>query len=211
MIVSLFAVVYRLVQVLGRKKRSLRLFGRSLLHFAIIITLIGVFFSSTAKLVSGDLPAKPNTTIETLGLTIELKNFTVHNGTGNVHSMDFGRCIPEHSALKMDVTIKQAGNIYHGALWIRYYPVYGIVSGPSIIGTSTGDIYIRMHHTESMYNSLVQALGGEKVLPEDLVVSVERIPMVHLVWAGVTLLSIGMAMPLIKEIVRPMPKKASSD
>ncbi len=200
LIVALSAVMYRLVRVLVTKKRSIRLFGRSLLHFAIIITLIGVFVSSTTKQVSGDIMAKPNTTIETLGLRIELKNFTVYTGTGNVHSTQLRRCIPEYSALKIDVAIEQGGNIYHESLWVRLYTIYGIVSTPSIITTGTGDIYIHMHHTESIYNSLVQALMDTETLPKDLIVNVERIPMVYLVWGGVTLLSLGMAIPLIKEL-----------
>ncbi len=211
LIVALFAVIYRLVRVLLKKKRSLRLFGRSLLHFAIIVTLIGVFFSSTTKQVSGDVLAKPNTTIEKLGLRIELTNFTVYTGTGNVHSMGLERCVPEYSALRMDVAIEQGGSVYHTALWIRYYTLYGIVSPPSIITTWTGDIYVRMLHTKSMSDSLVQALTGKEVLPEDLIVTIETNPMVYLVWAGVTLLSIGAAMPLIKEVVRPVRKKPDAD
>jgi len=211
LIVALFAVIYRLVRVLTKKKRSLRLFGRSLLHFAIIVTLIGVFVSSTTEQVSGEILAKPNTTIEALGLRIELKNFTVYNGTGNVHSTKMARCVPEYSALRMDVAIEEGGIIHNAALWIRLYTLYGIACTPSIITTWTGDLYIHMHHTESMYNALVQALMGEEVLPEDLIVTVERIPMVYLVWAGVTLLSIGMTIPLIKEIVRPIRKKADID
>ncbi len=202
--------MYRLVRVLAKKRRSLRLFGRSLLHLAIIVTLIGVFFSSTTKLASGDILAKPNTPIETLGLRIELKNFTVYTGTGNVHSTQLERCVPEYSALRMDVEIEQGGSVYRRALWIRLYTLYGIACMPLIIATWTGDMYIHMHHTESMYNSLVRALMGEEVFPEDLIVSVERIPMVYLVWAGVTLLSLGMAIPLIKEIVRPVRKKADT-
>jgi cytochrome c biogenesis factor len=213
LIVALFAVIYRLVKVLPKKKRSLRLFGRSLLHFAIIVTLIGVFLSSTTKLASGDIPAEPNSTIETLGVIVHLKNFTVYNGTGNVHlymnGMSAGRCYREYSALKLDVTIEYGGNVYHEALWIRLYTAYGIVCTPLIINTPTGDLYIHMHHTESMYNALVQALFfNREVPPEDLIVTVEIIPMVYLVWIGVTLLSIGMAIPLIKELVRPTRKKA---
>jgi len=207
LIVALFAVIYRIVRVLPKKKRSLRLFGRGLLHFAIIVTLIGVFVSSTTKVVSGDILAKPNTTIETLGVRIELKNFTIYTGTGNVHSIQLGRCVPEYSALKMDVAIGQGGSIYYRALWIRLYTLHGIVSTPLIMTTWTGDIYVRMLHTESMYSALVQALMGGKVLPEDLIVTVEINPMVYLVWAGVTLLSIGMAMPLIKEVVISVRKK----
>ncbi|NIQ07187.1 MAG: hypothetical protein GWO20_16100, partial [Candidatus Korarchaeota archaeon] len=154
---------------------------------------------------------EPSTTIETLGLRLELKNFTVYTGTGNVHSMEWARCVPEYSALRIDVVIEKGGNTYHADLWIRYYTLYGIACTPLIITTSTGDLYIHMHHTESMYNTLVQALMGKEVLPEDLIVTVEIIPMVYLVWAGATLLSIGMAMPLIKEILRPVGKKSGGN
>lgn len=211
LIVAFFAVIYRLVRVLARKRRSLRLLGRSLLHFAIIVTLIGVFFSSTTKQVSGDILTKPNTTIETLGLRIELKNFTVYNGTGNVHSMEMRRCVPEYSALKMDVTIEQGERTYDAALWIRYYTLYGVVSTPLIITTWRGDIYIRMLHTESMNNALEQALMGEKVLPQDLIVTLEIKPVVYLVWGGVALMSIGMATPLIKELAMPIRKELGND
>lgn len=64
-----------------------------------------------------------------------------------------------------------------------------------------------MHPTESMYGALEQALVGREVLPEDLTVTVERIPMVYLVWAGITLMSVGIAVPLVKELVRPIRKK----
>ncbi len=211
LIVALLAVVYRLVRVLARREKSLRLFGRSLLHFAIIVTLIGVFVSSTTKLVSGEILAIPNTTIRTLGLRIELKNFTVYTGTGNVHSTQLGRCVPEYSALRMDVEIEHGGSIYHRALWIRFYTLYGVAHTPLIITTWTGDLYINMLHTESMHNALMQALMGVEVSPDDLIVTVERIPMVYLVWAGVILLTIGMAIPLVKELVRPVRKKTGTD
>jgi hypothetical protein len=154
--------------------------------------------------------AEPNTTIETLGLTIELKNFTVYKGAGNVHSIQWEQCVPEYSALRMDVAIDQGGSIYHAALWIRLYTLHGVVSTPSIITTPTGDIYVHMSHTASMYDSLVEALMDREVLPEDLIVTVEIIPMAYLVWAGVTLLSIGVAMPLIKELVKPISEKAGT-
>ncbi len=62
-----------------------------------------------------------------------------------------------------------------------------------------------------MSDSLVAALMGEKVLPEDLIVTVEINPVVYLVWAGVALMSIGVAVPLVKELVRPVLKRASNN
>jgi len=213
LIVALFAVVYRLVRALAKRKRSFHLFGRSLLHLAIVITLIGVFVSSTTKQVSEIPDVKPNTTVETLGLSMELKDFTVFNGTGSVYHTQLGR-VPEYSALKMDVAIKEGASIYYGALWIRLYTLLlprGVVSTPLIITTWTGNIYVHIRETESIYNALIQALAGAEAVPEDLIVTVEIIPMVHFVWVGVALMSIGMALPFVKELVRPIRRKAGTD
>lgn len=207
LVVGFFAALYRMIKVLPKKKRSLRQFGRSLLHLAIIITLIGVFLSSTTKQISEIRDAKPNTHIETLGLGIELKNFTVYAGTGRVLSMQWGRFVPEYSALKIDVSIEQAGRTYDSALWIRLYTLYGVVSTPLIVTTLTGDIYMRMLQTESMSNALLQALDGKQVLPVDLILSVEVNSAVYLVWTGVAFMSIGIAMPLAGEIFRATKKK----
>ncbi len=207
--VGLFAALYRMVSVLPKNKRSLRQFGRSLLHLAIIITLVGVFFSSAAKQENMIVDARPNTRIETLGLAIDLKNFTVYTGTGRVYSMQWGLSVPESSALKMDVTIEQGGRFYASVLWIHYYTLHGIVSTPLIITTLTGDIYLRLLQTESMTNSLLNALDGKQVIPEDLILSVEVNPAVYLVWAGVALMSLGIAVPLLREILKPFPRKDS--
>ncbi|NIU38752.1 hypothetical protein GWN65_01925 [Candidatus Bathyarchaeota archaeon] len=211
LIVALSAVTYRLFQVLLRKKRSFRLFGRGLLHLAIVVTLIGVFASSAAKQVSGEILATPNTTISALGLDISLQDFTIYNGTGNVHSMSWQRCVPEYSALKLDIVIQEGGITHQTALWIRYYTLYGIVSPPSIITTWTGDIYIRMLHTESMSDSLIQALANNQVLPEDLYVTVEKSPLIYLVWTGVAIMSAGITMALITELVKYAPKETQVD
>jgi cytochrome c-type biogenesis protein CcmF len=206
LILALVVIGYKTARIMPKMKKSFPLLGRNLLHLAIIIILIGVFFSSTTKLASGEIPTRPNTTINTLGVRMELKNFTVYTGTGRVHlykaEVPGGECYPEYSALKMDVTIEYGGNTYHESLWIRLYTAYGIVCTPLIIPTWTGDLYIHMHHTESIHNTLVSALMGQETYPEDLIVTVEIIPMVHLVWAGIMLLGIGMTLPLIKEIVR---------
>lgn len=206
LVAALFAVVYRLVQVLPRRRRSLRLFGSSLLHLGIIVTLIGVFVSSTTR-QGTVIWAKPGVPIETQGLKMELKNFTVYNGTGNVYSLQLGQRVPEYSALRVDVAIEQGGSVYEGAFWIRSYTLYGFVYEPLIIATWTGDIYVYSHDIESVRSALEQALAGREVLPEDLTVTVERIPLIHLVWAGVTLLCVGMAVPLVEELARPKRKK----
>ena len=209
--VGLFAVIYGLARDLLSEKRSIRRFGRNVLHFGIIITLMGVFISSAIRQVSDVHGARPNTSLEALGLGIELKNFTVYSGTGSVYSEVARGTVPEYSALRMDVVIEQGRSIYKRTLWIRLFTLYGVVSTPLIITTWTGDIYIHMHHTSSMYTSLVDALMDRETLPEDLNATVEIIPMVYLVWVGVTLMSIGMAMPLIKELLKLVSRKRGVD
>lgn len=212
-IVALIVIGYRLISFLPKKRRSFRQFGRTLLHLGVIVTLLGVFVSSTTKQMSGNILTRPNATVDTLGLTLELENFTMYGGAGNVHLSD--RCYPEYSAMMMDITIKQGSYVHRGALWNRFYTAHGIVSTPLIIPTWEGDLYIHMHHTNSTYSALVHALMGTEANPEDLVITVERIPFVHLVWVGVSMLSIGMAASLVREVLetvrRPRHKSKASN
>lgn len=203
--VALLIIGYRFVSYLPRRKRSFRQLGRTLLHLGVIVILIGVFISSTLKQTSGNILTKPNTKIETLGLKIELKNLTVYTGTGNVHLGQ--RCYPEYSAMKMDIEITQGSNVYRGAFWIYLYTAHGIVSKPLIIPTLEGDIYAHLYHTNSTYNALVHALMDMKVAPKDLIITVEKIPLVHLVWIGVAMLSIGMGTSLVREAAEMYRKR----
>jgi cytochrome c-type biogenesis protein CcmF len=206
-----FAIAYNFAYILGqksKKKNSSRLWGKTIVHLAIIIILIGVFVSSAAETESDFILAKPNSTIETLGTRIELNDFTINNGTGSVYSPQHQFIVPEHSALKMDVTIREeGGKVYQGALWLYLYANHGIVSKPSIISTPTKDIYVHMQYTLSTYNSLLYALMGQKVQPEDFIIVVKRVPLVWLVWAGIVLLGLGMAILLVGEFVNTGDKK----
>lgn len=204
------ATLYRVISVLPKNRRSLRQFGRSLLHLAIIITLVGVFLSNTTKQESVINGVRPNTRIQTLGLTIDLKNFTVYTGTGRVYYMQGRFNVTEYSALKMDITVQQGGRSYSSALWTRLYPLSGVVSTPLIITTPTGDIYLRMLQTQTMTDSLWSALDGGRVLPQDLNLSVDFNPAMYLVWSGVALMSVGITVPLIREILQGAPRKKSS-
>ncbi len=204
--VGLLAVAYKLARTIMDKRRTVKQLGRSLLHVGIIVTLIGVFLSASAKQVS-TVTAKPNSALDTLGLSIDVRNFTIYAGSGSVYSPEFDEVIPESSALKLDVDVRQGSRVYGESLWIRLYMNYGVVSTPLIIHTETGDIYLHLGLTESMYNALLQALIGEEIPPEDLIMTVETVPMIYLVWAGVALLSIGIALQLVKEITRPRSEK----
>ncbi len=201
LIVAGFAIAYNFARLL-RKKNSTRLWGKTLVHLAIIVILIGVFVSSAAERESDNILTTPNSVIDALGTRIELNDFTIYTGMGSVYYPQHSFVGPEHSALKMDVAIKEGGNVHHETLWMCYYTNWGVVSEPLIISTPTEDIYVFMQHTNSSYNSLFYALMGGEVQPEDFVIVVKRIPLIWLVWAGIILLGIGMTVLLFGELLK---------
>lgn len=202
-LVAGFAIAYNFALALRRQKQkwNTRLWGKTIVHLAIIIILIGVFVSSTTETESDFILAKPNSTIEALEMSIELNDFTIYPGVGSVYSARHHFNIPEYSALKMDASIKEAGNVHQGAMWTKYYTNHGAVSEPLIISTLTSDIYIYMQSTKSSSDSLLYALMGQKIQPENFIVRVKRIPLIGLVWAGIILLGFGMAILLVGEFV----------
>jgi cytochrome c-type biogenesis protein CcmF len=186
------AIAYNFARLLPKKSSS-RLWGKTLVHLAIIIILIGVFVSSAAEEESENIIATPDSVIESLGMQIALNDFTVYPGTGSVYSIKAGHffTLPEYSALKMNVAIEgEGGKVHH-----------------LIISTPAGDVYVSMHHTNSCYNSLFYALMGEVVQAEDFIIVVKRIPLIWLVWAGIVLLGLGMTILLSGELLKTGYKK----
>jgi cytochrome c-type biogenesis protein CcmF len=195
------AITYNFARLLSKKNSSSRLWGKTFLHLAVIIILIGVFVSSTAYEESGNIFATPNSTIETLGTTIALNNFTVYSGTGRVYFPQHDLILPEYSALKMDVAIKEDGKVRYDTLWLYYYTNYGVVSKPLLISTPQEDLYVYLQHTDSSYNSLRFALMEERIPPENVILQVKRNPLISFVWAGIVVLGLGMAILLLGELL----------
>ncbi len=200
-LVAGFTIAYNFALRLPKKKSSTRLWGKTIVHLAIIIILIGVFVSSTTETESGFILAKPNSTIRALGMRIELNDFTIYTGVGSVYSAQHHLTLPEYSALKMDASINEAGDVHQGAMWTKYYTNHGAVSEPLIISSLTSDICVYMQSTKSSSDSLLYALMGQKVQPENFIVSVKRIPLIGLVWIGIILMGLGMVVLLAGEFV----------
>ena len=191
LIVAFLILLYNVFKVLRRK--SLRLFGRSLFSLAVIILLLGVFLSAGAKNTATVASAKVNEPADVIGLTMQVTNLSFFNSSAKIYNEQLDKIIPEYAALKADVTIQQSSNIFHGSLLANFYPNYGLVLQPLIISTETGDIYVHLAYTESLYNTLVQALSGNDVAPDELSITVQTSPMVYLVWTGVALMLIGIS------------------
>ena len=194
---SLLFSAYGMIITLRIKGKSVRLFGRKLVHFGIVITLIGVFISAGSRQSTVFVNAVPNTTLETLELNVKLGNFTVYGGTGRVYAPQIEAVTPEFTSLRLDVEVLQGGKTYRGVLWNYLYINYGFVSNPLVIATETGDIYLHLETTQSVEEALTQAFSGELNAPQDLTITVEKVPLVYLVWMGIALLCIGIALVLV--------------
>jgi cytochrome c biogenesis factor len=162
---------------------------------------MGVFVSATTKQVAEVSDISLNASTEVLGVSIDLKNVTVHNGTGTVQIGEM--LYPENSALELDCVVSQGRDSYNTKLWIRLYATYGITSQPTIIHTITGDVYLHLLPTNSTITALTNALFGEEDPPDALAFTVETVPMVYLVWLGVILLTLGISAQLIRELTKP--------
>ena len=201
LLVAGFAIAYNSAKVM-QKRNSLHLWGKTLVHLAVIIILLGVFFSAVdATKDPRSFVAEPNSTIDILGTQIEFGNFTMFRDMGRVYYPQHGFVGPEYTALKMDVKIKEDGDVHQGTLWMYFYANQGVVSEPLIISSLAGDIYASMHPTESSYNALFYGLmGSTEIQPEEFVVKVKKIPLIWLLWFGIVLMGIGMTILIVGEL-----------
>ncbi len=204
------AIAYYLGSALHTKSKRQHpyLWGKALIHIAIIIILIGVFVSSTTQTESGGIITKPNSTVDALGAKMTLGTPTIYPGRGHVYaSAKHFFTMPEYSGLALNVSITDGTAVYNDSLRMYYYTNYGILSKPLIISTLRGDLYIFMEHTNSTYNSLFYALMGEKQQPTDFKIIVKRVPLIWLVWSGVILLAAGMVILICDETRKSRMKR----
>ena len=177
-----------------------KLLGQNLFSFAIIVLLLGVFISAGAKTTTTLTNVKTNTPVEAAPLRIELSNLTISNSSATIYNEQAAAIIPEYSTLTADVTIQQSEKIYTGSLSASFYPNYGLVLRPLIMTTATGDIYVHLEFTDSLYNALVQTIEGNSSVPEEVSVTVQNNPMVYLVWGGVALMLVGISIQFSRRL-----------
>jgi cytochrome c biogenesis factor len=196
LVVVLLLLVYRIAQDTRRKSIVWqRLFG-----FAVIIMLLGVFFSAGAKTSATLADLKPNVPTGTLDGTIEISNIKIVNATSQVYNDQAQKIIPQYSTVTASVTICQSGDTYTGEVSASFYPNYGLVLNPLIINTASGDVYVHMEATKELYNILTAQLTGNSTIPETMTLNVKRMPLVYLVWAGVVLMVVSMVIECIHDL-----------
>ncbi len=130
LLVAFSLLLYKLLRSIRRK--SLRMFGQTLLNVAIIILLLGVFISAGAKTAATIDNVKANTQVEAMQLNLQLSNLRLSNSSSEVYNEQAAAIIPEYSTVEANVTVQESGKAYEGTLVASFYPNYGL-------GTKTPD------------------------------------------------------------------------
>jgi cytochrome c-type biogenesis protein CcmF len=198
LIVAFSTLLYKLAKTIRRK--SLKLFGQSLFNIAVIVLLLGVFISAGAKTANTLTNVKTNTPIENALLRIEVSNPTIANSSATVYNEHAAAIIPEYSTFVTDVTIQQSEVTYTKSLSASFYPNYGLVLRPLIMTTATGDVYVHLEFTDSLYTALVQTLSGNSSVPETVSITVQTNPMIYLVWGGIALMLVGITVKFVADV-----------
>jgi cytochrome c biogenesis factor len=170
------------------------------LSLAIIVLLLGVFISAGAKTTVTIDNVKVNTQVEAMQLNIQLSNLRISNSSATVYNEQVAAVIPECSIIDADVTVQQQEKTYDGTLVASFYPNYGLVLQPLIITTETGDIYLHMEYSDSLYDALVQTYSGNSTVPDEVSITVQNSPMIYLVWTGIALMLFGMSVQFASDL-----------
>ena len=201
LLVALLGLSYKVAKNVRRKSRL----GQSFFALAVIVLLLGVFISAGAKTTATVNDVQMNSPVETMQLKIAVTGINVENSSTQVYNKQAGAVVPEYSVVNVNITIQESGETYHGSLSASFYPNYGVVIKPLIISTLTGDIYVHVELTESLYNALQQNLSGNSTVPNMVSITVQNSPMIYLVWSGVALIAIAISVQFASELY--VPKK----
>jgi cytochrome c biogenesis factor len=196
LLVAFFCLIYKLARMIRRRS----LLGQSMFALAVIVLLLGVFLSAGAKTAVTLSDVKINAPQKAMQFDIVVTSIHIENSTTQVYNSQANAIIPEYSIIKADVTMHDSDRTYQGSLSALLYPNYGLVIKPLIITTETGDLYIHIELTDSLYNTLKQASSGNSVAPNEVAISAQNNPLIYLVWSGVVLMAIAILIQFASDL-----------
>ncbi len=204
LIISLISTAYRLAGSLLTTPRSMITNFRNIIHVGIVVTLLGVFISSTV-VRTVNVTLEPYEPTQTLGVTTELMDSRVDTGS---HWVQYGGdFLPEYAYSWADIAIEFGGTQYNKKLWLYWYPLHGYVLKPVILSNFLEEIYIIPHYTGIIEYKLMQAYSGNSSKLDGLTLNVRKTPLVTAVWLGVTLMAVGQIAILVRNLTRRTHKK----
>jgi cytochrome c biogenesis factor len=189
-----------------KNRFSPRLWGRTLIHFSLVLILIGVLVSSAAETETLSVPVGPGSSADLFGTSVTVTDIIVHPGTGQVYYPSHDFVGPEHASLAVLAELENSEVRVQKPLVMAYYPLYGMVSEPMIISTPVRDFYFSVHPSNTSQDTLTKALMGVEVSPGEVVLSAKVVPFIGLIWAGITLMGVGMTIILFSVLVRRREK-----
>jgi cytochrome c biogenesis factor len=174
------------------KNRSVALTGRQIMHLGVIVVLFGVFVSSSMspdpQSVTVGVSSAP---ASVLGVDLSVVNVTMGLGSGSAYVSEIDMVAPEQSSMSVPFKVSYAGRIYSGVLTGQYFPNYGLVAHPTVLGDGVTDIYVNLNLDQTAYNSLFSALIGMNNPPSTLTLQLSTKPLVNVIWWGSALMSLG--------------------
>jgi len=202
LVVSGGIILVRLGSTLRKKYFSPRQWGRTLIHFSLILILLGVLVSSAAETETMSVPVRAGSSADLFGTSVFVTDIIVYPGEGQVYYPSHGFVGPEHASLTVQAEVENGEIRVQRPLVMSYYPLYGMVSVPTVISTLDRDIYLSVHPSNTSQDTLVRALMGADVSPGEVVLSAKVVPFIALIWTGIALMGMGMTIILVGELVR---------
>jgi cytochrome c-type biogenesis protein CcmF len=196
LLVAFFCLIYKLTKTIRRRS----LLGQTIFGLAVIVLLLGVFMSAGAKTIVTLNDVKINAPQKAMQFDIVVTGIYIENSAAQVYNSQANVVIPEYSIIKADVTMHDSDRTYQGSLSASLYPNYGLVIKPLIITTETGDLYVHIEFTDSLYNNLKQASSGNSVAPNEVAISVQNSSLIYLVWLGVVLMAIAISIQFASDL-----------
>ncbi len=197
---ALITIGFKIGSEAAKKRKSIHLFGRTLVHLGIILILLGVFISSTSEVTIENISLRINEDVDLQILKIRLENIAVNLSKQSVCLLK--GCYPEYSCLRADLAIEDGNKIFNsGKLWIYLYSSYGVISRPLIISDWVKDIYLSVKLTSEVQTALTHVFYGEAIKPTEISINVKVIPSIRLIWLGVAVLTLGITPSIIKSMV----------
>jgi len=179
------------------KNRSIALIGRQIMHLGVIVMLFGVFVSSSMspdpQSVTVGVSSTPG---RALGVDLSVGNVTMELGSGSAYVSKIDMVTPEQSSMSVPLHATFAGRTYSGVLVGQYFPNYGLVANPTVLGDGVTDIYVNLKLDQAAYNSLFSALNNLNNPPAILTLQVSTKPLVNVIWWGSALMGLGIIMSI---------------
>ncbi|HJX56800.1 MAG TPA: hypothetical protein VJ350_08195, partial [Methanoregula sp.] len=202
LVVSGGIILARLGLSLRKKYFSFRLLGRTLIHFSLILILLGVLVSSAAETETMSIPVRAGSSADLFGTSVTVTDIFVFPGVGQAYYPSHGFVGPEHARLTVQAVVENEEIHVQRALGMSYYPLYGMVSVPTVISSPVRDFYLSVYPSNTSQNTLMMALMGMEVSPGEVVLSAKVVPFIALIWTGIVIMGLGMTVILVGELVR---------